>query len=46
MGFKEISNSPKAKFSACHFLKEPFECSRLHGHNYYVSVEINDKLGN
>ncbi|MFW9877919.1 MAG: 6-pyruvoyl tetrahydropterin synthase family protein, partial [Candidatus Thorarchaeota archaeon] len=31
-------------FSACHFLKEPDQCSRLHGHNYYVSVEISDKL--
>jgi len=46
MGFKVISKSPKAKFSACHFLKEPFKCSRLHGHNYYISVEISDKLGN
>jgi len=46
MGFKVISTSPKAKFSACHFLKEPFKCSRLHGHNYYVSVEISDKLDN
>ncbi|MFX1316843.1 MAG: 6-pyruvoyl tetrahydropterin synthase family protein [Promethearchaeota archaeon] len=44
MGFKVISNSSKAKFSACHFLKEPLQCSRLHGHNYYVSVEIKDKL--
>ena len=44
MGFKVISNSSKAKFSACHFLKEPLQCSRLHGHNYYVSVEITDKL--
>ncbi|MFX1570940.1 MAG: 6-pyruvoyl tetrahydropterin synthase family protein [Promethearchaeota archaeon] len=32
------------KFSASHFLKEPSQCSRLHGHNYYVSVEISDKL--
>jgi 6-pyruvoyltetrahydropterin/6-carboxytetrahydropterin synthase len=46
MGFKVISESPKAKFSACHFLKKPFKCSRLHGHNYYVSVEVSDKLGN
>ncbi|MFX1411226.1 MAG: 6-pyruvoyl tetrahydropterin synthase family protein [Promethearchaeota archaeon] len=46
MGFKVISNSSKAKFSACHFLKEPLQCSRLHGHNYYISVEITDKLDN
>ncbi|MFX1392686.1 MAG: 6-pyruvoyl tetrahydropterin synthase family protein [Promethearchaeota archaeon] len=40
MGFKVIVNDSKVKFSACHFLKEHFKCSRLHGHNYYVSVEI------
>jgi len=42
MGFKVNAN--QIKFSACHFLKEPFKCSRLHGHNYYVSVEISSKL--
>ncbi len=44
MGFKVIVNESKVKFSASHFLKEHFKCSRLHGHNYYVSVEISDKL--
>jgi len=44
MGFKIIVNESKVKFSACHFLKEHIKCSRLHGHNYYVSVEVSDKL--
>jgi len=44
MGYKVIVNESKVKFSAAHFLKEHFKCSRLHGHNYYVSVEISDKL--
>ena len=44
MGFKVIINESKVKFSACHFLKEHFKCSRLHGHNFYVSVEISDSL--
>ncbi|MFX1274213.1 MAG: 6-pyruvoyl tetrahydropterin synthase family protein [Promethearchaeota archaeon] len=44
MKYKVIVNESKVKFSACHFLKEHFKCSRLHGHNYYVSVEITDSL--
>ncbi|MFX1501880.1 MAG: 6-pyruvoyl tetrahydropterin synthase family protein [Promethearchaeota archaeon] len=44
MGFKVIIESSETKFSACHFLKEPLQCTRLHGHNYYVSAEISDKL--
>lgn len=44
MGFKVVINSNKIKFSACHFLKEPLKCSRLHGHNYYVSVELEAEL--
>jgi 6-pyruvoyltetrahydropterin/6-carboxytetrahydropterin synthase len=44
MSYKVIVNESKVKFSASHFLKEHFKCSRLHGHNYYVSVEISDKL--
>jgi len=44
MGFKVSLESTDVKFSASHFLKEPYQCSRLHGHNYYVSVEISDKL--
>ncbi|MFX1377380.1 MAG: 6-pyruvoyl tetrahydropterin synthase family protein [Promethearchaeota archaeon] len=46
MGHKVFLDSTENKFSACHFLKEPNQCSRLHGHNYYVSVEISDKLDN
>ena len=44
MGYKVIINSNRIKFSACHFLKEPRKCSRLHGHNYYVSVELEAEL--
>jgi 6-pyruvoyltetrahydropterin/6-carboxytetrahydropterin synthase len=44
MGFKVRLESADIKISASHFLKEPFQCSRLHGHNYYISVEISDKL--
>ena len=32
------------KFSASHFLKEPLKCSQLHGHNYYISVELSSEL--
>ncbi|MBY9005130.1 MAG: 6-carboxytetrahydropterin synthase [Candidatus Lokiarchaeota archaeon] len=44
MGYKIIVNDTKVKFSACHFLKEHPKCSRLHGHNYYVSVEMSADL--
>ncbi|MFW9821804.1 MAG: 6-pyruvoyl tetrahydropterin synthase family protein [Candidatus Thorarchaeota archaeon] len=44
MSFRVVLDSPSIKFSACHFLKEPRQCSRLHGHNYYVSVEISHHL--
>ena len=44
MKHKVVINSNLVKFSACHFLKEPRKCSRLHGHNYYVSVEIASDL--
>jgi 6-pyruvoyltetrahydropterin/6-carboxytetrahydropterin synthase len=44
MGYKIVVNESKVKFSACHFLKEHPKCSRLHGHNYYVSVEVSDEL--
>ena len=46
MSFKVIVNSNMVKFSASHFLKEPLQCSRLHGHNYYVSVEVKSQLDN
>lgn len=41
---KVLIKSSEIKFSACHFLKEPRKCSRLHGHNYYVSAEISSDL--
>ena len=44
MGFKVIVNNAETKFSACHFLKEPLKCSRIHGHNYYVSVEVESDI--
>jgi 6-pyruvoyltetrahydropterin/6-carboxytetrahydropterin synthase len=44
MKHKVVIDSNIIKFSACHFLKEPRKCSRLHGHNYYVSVEISSEL--
>ena len=44
MSYKVIVNATQVKFSASHFLKEPFQCSKLHGHNYYVSVEVEAPL--
>ena len=44
MSYKAIVNATQVKFSASHFLKEPFKCSKLHGHNYYVSVEVEAPL--
>ena len=44
MGFKVIVESTEIKFSASHFLKDPLQCTRLHGHNYYVYVELSDNL--
>jgi len=44
MGFKVIVDSVDTKFSASHFLKAPLQCTRLHGHNYYVSVQVSDNL--
>ena len=44
MSYKVIVHESKVKFSACHFLKEHVKCSRLHGHNYYVSIEVSDSL--
>ena len=34
----------KCNFSACHFLFDHNKCSRLHGHNYHVSLEISGQL--
>ncbi len=32
------------KFSSAHFIIEHDKCSRLHGHNFYVSVEIEGEI--
>ena len=44
MSYKVIVKETQIKFSASHFLKEPSQCSKLHGHNYYVSVELKAPL--
>ena len=44
MSYKVVVKASQVKFSASHFLKEPFQCSKLHGHNYYISVEIEAPL--
>ena len=44
MSYKAIVKATQVKFSASHFLREPFQCSKLHGHNYYVSVEVEAPL--
>ena len=44
MSYKAVINATQVKFSASHFLKEPLQCSRLHGHNYYISVEVKAPL--
>ena len=44
MSYKVIVSATRIKFSASHFLKEPLKCSKLHGHNYYVSVEVEAPL--
>src|SRR5271157_2648024 len=40
MGFTVRLSDPKCKFSASHFLFNHEKCSRLHGHNYMVNVEV------
>ncbi|MFX1450738.1 MAG: 6-pyruvoyl tetrahydropterin synthase family protein [Promethearchaeota archaeon] len=40
MSHKLILDDPKLNFSAAHFLIEHDKCSRIHGHNYYVKIEI------
>ncbi|MHA1377376.1 MAG: 6-pyruvoyl trahydropterin synthase family protein [Candidatus Helarchaeota archaeon] len=44
MSHKLIIDDPKLNFSAAHFLIEHDKCSRIHGHNYYVQIEIVGKL--
>ncbi|MEM4160728.1 MAG: 6-pyruvoyl tetrahydropterin synthase family protein [Thermoplasmata archaeon] len=33
------------RFSACHFIPGHEKCSRLHGHDYFVSVRVYGKKG-
>ena len=33
-------SDPRCKFSASHFLFKHDKCSRMHGHNYQVQVEL------
>ncbi len=42
MGIKIFIDGSKLNigFSACHFIVDHFKCSKLHGHNYIVSVSI------
>jgi 6-pyruvoyltetrahydropterin/6-carboxytetrahydropterin synthase len=44
MSYKVKVSATRVKFSASHFLKEPYKCSKLHGHNYYISVEVEAPL--
>ncbi|MHA1386595.1 MAG: 6-pyruvoyl trahydropterin synthase family protein, partial [Candidatus Helarchaeota archaeon] len=44
MSYKLKLDDPKLNFSAAHFLIEHNKCSRIHGHNYYVQIEISGKL--
>ncbi|MCF2141052.1 MAG: 6-pyruvoyl tetrahydropterin synthase family protein [Candidatus Lokiarchaeota archaeon] len=44
MPFTVRISDPRLKFSASHFLYQHDKCSRLHGHNYSVNVELTGKL--
>jgi 6-pyruvoyltetrahydropterin/6-carboxytetrahydropterin synthase len=44
MSYKVSLDEPEIMFSASHFLKAPEKCSRLHGHNYYISVIVSGNL--
>ena len=44
MGFSVRVADPRNKFSASHFLFEHNKCSRLHGHNYHVNVDVSGPL--
>ncbi|MGM0685708.1 MAG: 6-pyruvoyl trahydropterin synthase family protein [Promethearchaeati archaeon] len=37
-------NDPKMHFSSAHFVEDTKGCERLHGHNYYVKIEILGQL--
>lgn len=44
MPYSVYVNDPKARFSAAHFLVDHHKCSRIHGHNYNVRVQLTGKL--
>ena len=44
MAFTVRISDPRCKFAAAHFLYQHDKCSRLHGHNYFVNVELTGKL--
>lgn len=44
MVYKIRVNDPRCKFSAAHFLYQHDKCSRLHGHNYIINVEVTGEL--
>ena len=44
MGFSVKISDARSKFSAAHFLYQHDKCSRLHGHNYLVQVEVSGNL--
>ena len=44
MAFSVRISDPRCKFAAAHFLYQHDKCSRLHGHNYIVNVELTGEL--
>ena len=44
MGFSVRISDASCKFAAAHFLYQHDKCSRLHGHNYVVNVELKGEL--
>jgi 6-pyruvoyltetrahydropterin/6-carboxytetrahydropterin synthase len=44
MGFSVKLSDPRCKFSSSHFLTEHNKCSRLHGHNYLLTLEVEGDL--
>ena len=44
MGYTVRISDARCKFAAAHFLYQHDKCSRLHGHNYSVNVELTGKL--
>ncbi|MFX0098369.1 MAG: 6-pyruvoyl tetrahydropterin synthase family protein [Candidatus Hodarchaeota archaeon] len=40
MTYKIIVDGSQHKFSSAHFIVDHHKCSRLHGHNFHISIEI------